>query len=272
MGGDQAGQPRAGLDHDTGVPLYHQIEVILRERIVGGDLPPGTAVPGEQALCDTYGVSRITARRALNELARTGLVVRAPGRGTRVADRPPLPVLSSPLEGWLQAGSEMARRTSVEVLAFDHGPAGPEVAAALGLGEEATVQRNVRVRRLGAEPMSYLVSCLPEEVGRLIAPEDLDATPLVSLLERAGVSVAAADQTIGATLADPVVGAALRVPAGAPLLEARRIVHDADGRPVQHTRALYRPEMYRICVRMERVGGAWSSDRRRQDLPAEDAL
>lgn len=69
-------------------PLYHQIFLILKHRILEGELAAGDGVPGEQELAQIHGVSRITAKRALDELAAAGLVVRERGRGTSVAARP----------------------------------------------------------------------------------------------------------------------------------------------------------------------------------------
>src|SRR4029450_10752909 len=63
------------------IPLYHRLHVILRERIVSGTYRPGDLVPAEAELMARFGVSRITAKRALDELSAEGLVERGRGRG-----------------------------------------------------------------------------------------------------------------------------------------------------------------------------------------------
>ena len=85
------------LDTASGVPLYRQIVVILTNRMNAGTLRPGDAVPGEAAVCAEFGVSSITAQRALNELAAMGRVVRARGKGTRVLPfaKAPAPMTAS---------------------------------------------------------------------------------------------------------------------------------------------------------------------------------
>ena len=88
-GGGQGRGSAARIDMQGRVPLYHQIFLTLKNRIYSGMLGPGDPVPGEQELCGEFGVSRITAKRALNELADAGLVVRERGRGTRVVPHPP---------------------------------------------------------------------------------------------------------------------------------------------------------------------------------------
>lgn len=253
------------LDTASGVPLYRQIVVILTSRMNAGALRPGDSVPGEAAVCEEFGVSRITARRALNELAAMGRVIRERGKGTRVLpfERAPAPMTAS-IDGLLENVGHMGRTTTVQVLDSRYLPATADVAEVLELQEGATVQRAVRVRALGGAPMSYLVTIVPEDIGRRIEGKDLSQTPLLLLLEDAGVPVASATQTISATVADADVARALSVAAGSPLIEVNRLVRDETDRPVEMIRVLYRPELYRFEISMRRVtaeaGRTWQSD------------
>jgi GntR family transcriptional regulator len=249
------GQERSSvrLDPNARVPLYHQIFLILRNRIFGGEVRPGELVPGEQELAAEFNVSRITAKRALNELAGAGLVVRERGRGTRVTHRPKAPAVTSSIEGWLENISLMGIATEARVLDFGYLAASEDIAHALELDPGTDVQHAVRVRSFDGEPMSYLVTYVPADIGRQYDREDLDTKPLLLLLELAGVKVASARQTISATLADSEVAGALSVHAGSPLIEVRRVVRDSSGRPVEYIRALYRPDIYRFEMSMNRV-------------------
>ncbi len=241
------------IDPTSRVPLYHQIYVILRNLIYSGQLGAGDFVPGEQDLAESFGVSRITAKRALNEMAAAGLVVRERGRGTRVVHRPPAPPVTASFEGWLENISLMGISTEARVLEFDYVPANEDVANALRVAHGELVQRSVRVRSLDGETMSYLVTWLPKDIGRGFEREDLSRYALLTLLERAGVRVASARQTVSATLADPVVARALGIDPGAPMLEVRRLVLDMDDRPVEYIRVLYRPDRYRFEMNLQRV-------------------
>lgn len=252
---DQARGLHGRLNPDARVPLYHQIFVLLRNRIYGGVLTPGDIVPGELDLTREFGVSRITAKRALNELADVGLVVRERGKGTRVVARPPTPAVTSSIEGWLENISLMGIATEARVLEFDYVPASEDIAAALELTSGMEVQRAVRVRRLDGKPMSFLVTYVPSDIGRQYDRDDLNTKPLLHLLERAGVEVASARQTISATIADGEVAAALSIHGGAPLIEVRRVVRDVSERPVEYIRVLYRPDVYRFEMDMRRVRG-----------------
>lgn len=241
------------LNANTRVPLYHQIFLILRNRIYAGDLRAGDLVPGEQDLAGEFGVSRITAKRSLNELADAGLVVRERGRGTRVIQRPPAPAVTSSIEGWLENISLMGVSTEARVLAFGYVPANEDIAHALDIALGTEVQHAVRMRSLDGEPMSYLVTYVPAEIGRQYDRDDLNTKPLLHLLERAGIDVVSARQTISATIADTEIAAALSVHVGAPLIEVRRVVRDASERPVEYIRVLYRPDVYRFEMSMRRV-------------------
>ena len=210
-------------------------------------------MPGEQELAAEFNVSRITAKRALNELASAGLVVRERGRGTRVTHRPKAPAVTSSIEGWLENISLMGIATQARVLDFGYVAASEDIAHALELDPGTDVQHAVRVRSLDGEPMSYLVTYVPADIGRQYDRDDLDTKPLLLLLELAGVKVASARQSISATLADSEVSSALSVHAGTPLIEVRRVVRDSAGRPVEYIRVLYRPDVYHFEMSMNRV-------------------
>lgn len=247
--------PPPGLDTTTGVPLYQQIFVLLRTQIQSGDLAPGQHVMGEAEVCGAFGVSRITARRALNELALAGLVERTRGRGTMVTARRAPDPMRATFDGLMENVGHIGRTTSVRVLHRGLVPASVEVAAKLHLPAGAPVQHALRVREIGGQSLSYLATWVPQDIALLIEGQDMSATPLLLLLEAAGVPVAGATQTITATLADAVAAAALGVPAGSPLIDVRRTVTDSADRPVEFIKILYRPELYQFQMSMRRVTG-----------------
>lgn len=70
------------------LPRFALIKQFLRDKVESGDWPPGTRIPAEQALSATFSVSRMTARRAVKELADEGLFDRTPGLGSFVKAQP----------------------------------------------------------------------------------------------------------------------------------------------------------------------------------------
>lgn len=257
------------VDPRLPTPLYHQIYLILREQIADGSIGSDTNVPGEQELTRLFGVSRITAKRALDELAAEGLVVRERGRGTRVRSAPPTPPFRASVEGLLENLLVMGLKTKVVLLEFGYGGAPAEAAAALGSAIGQTVQRAVRVRHIDGAPFSHLTTFVPEAIGRTYSRRDLASRPLLSLLERSGVRVSRADQVISAKLADAQVARHLEVAVGSALLKITRIVRDQRGRPVEFITGLYRPDRYQYAMSLSRV-----QDRNQalwhDDLPPSD--
>ncbi|MFC2969516.1 GntR family transcriptional regulator [Acidimangrovimonas pyrenivorans] len=244
------------LDIRSGIPLFHQVAVILRDRILSGAHAEGERLPSEAEICDNFGVSRITAKRAMDELAAEGLVTRARGRGTIVTQGAAKLPFEVSVDGWIENISRMGRMTEVSVLEFGYRRAPRAVARELGLDEGAEVQRSIRVRTHDGTPLSWLETWIPADIGRSYSAEDMGAQPLLHLLERAGVRIASAKQTITAGLAAPQVAQALGVQVGSALLDVRRLVRDADGRPVEFISILYRPDLYRFAMELTRVGGA----------------
>ncbi|MCR9070110.1 MAG: GntR family transcriptional regulator [Alphaproteobacteria bacterium] len=244
-------------------PLYHQIYLIMRQRIADGEFGTSGTVPSEQELAEFHGVSRITAKRALDELAKDGLVVRERGRGTRLVEGRTGVRISGQGTGAFDPLLAMGGATEVMVKEFGYGPAVQDVADALGIRVGTPVQRAVRVRSVGGDPFSHLTTYVPEEIGRTFDRADLAETPLLSLFERAGIVPADADQTVTATLADMVVAQRLNVDVGAPLLRTRRVVRDRDGRSIELLVALYRSDLYRLSMTLSRGDDPeteWSAD------------
>jgi GntR family transcriptional regulator len=252
-----------GVDPQLPTPLYHQIYVLLREQILNGVYGAEALVPTEQELSARFGVSRITAKRALDELAAEGLVVRRRGRGTSVAEALPTRPYNANLSGLLENLLMLGLKTRVEIIAFDYVVAPEDVRAALNLDAGAEVQRAVRVRSIDGAPLSYTTSYVPASIGRAYGRHDLESTPLLALLERAGCLIGSADQTIGAALADTVTAPRLDVRVGSPLLSITRTVFDQNGRPVEHINILYRPDRYQYRMKLTRVQGSatklWST-------------
>ncbi|MCW0235054.1 MAG: GntR family transcriptional regulator [Ferrovibrio sp.] len=254
----------AVVDERLPTPLYHQIFLILHGQIVEGRLVAGAQVPGEEELARQFNVSRITARRALAELAAEGMVTRSRGRGTHVTarDHEPPPVHGG-VEGLIENLMAMGLKTQVTLLDFGYEPAAPDVAAALQVAPGAEVQRAVRIRSLADGPFSHLTTYVPADIGRKFGRKEMAREPLLGLLERSGVVIGSAEQTLSATLADTRVAPLLKTSIGAPLLRISRIVQDSHGRPVEYIIGLYRPDRYQFRMSLDRVRGedrnTWSA-------------
>lgn len=243
------------LDPNQVVPLYHQIYLILRERIIEGhyDTKP---LPGELVLAEQFNVSRVTMRRALQDLVKEGLVARGRGKGTFVKPRTES---RNSLVGQSQLLSASAMRlqasgdsSDLQLITSKRIIPPPDIATLLHLPSDAIVEKLIRIRQIEGQPVAHLTSFIPQDLSGRICRRRLREFPILVLLEEAGVKVAKARQTISARLADASVAYALGVPVGAPLLAISRVAYDENGRPVQVLKGLYRPDRYDYRIELSR--------------------
>jgi len=242
----------AMLDARAPTPLYHQVFNVLRDRIRSGAEEPGAVLPGEQELTQLLGVSRITVKRALNELAAAGLVSRHRGRGTVVTYNPSLPVVKGSFENLLTNLRIMGLTTEVSLLEARMTTATSDVAEALGLPLGASVQRAVRVRRIEGQAFSHLLTHVPGDIAARFSASQLSTTPLLRLLEAAGFAAVEAEQWMTAAAADQELSQALGMGPGAPLMRIVRVMRDANGRAIEMLTAHYRPERFQHHMRLTR--------------------
>lgn len=251
-----------------------RVYLLLRDEIMGGIHAVGHALPGELRLAENHGVSRVTIRRALDALVADGLVERRAGSGTvvRAPGSQPTQIIGD-FATLMPQLRRMGEETTARLLAFAYGVPPAHVAEALHLPEGARIQRAVRLRLSGGLPFSHLTTHVPEAIAEGYSEADLATTPLFRLLERRGVVVDHARQTVSAVLATPDVAEALEVAVGAALISLTRVVYDAQGNGVEHLSALYRPDRFRLEMTLNRVGG--EEDRHWEpvlaDMPVERA-
>ncbi|HUD95527.1 GntR family transcriptional regulator [Sphingobium sp.] len=237
---------RAG--RSSGIPLYQQIFLTLRDEITSGKRPIGSAVPTEHEVAVQFDVSRITARRALDELAAKGLVERKRRVGTRVIFQEQTVPIEANIDQAVESLIAFGRRTRVRVVSFEREIASPEIAELLDLSDGTMVVRALRVRFLDDLPLGAIESFVPEQVAGALNGRDLMTTPLLELIRTSGHTIGAASQTVSAVAADPALAAFLQVEPRAPIIRIDRLVRGRDDKPLLATIAQYRGDRYRLTV------------------------
>ena len=118
----------------------------------------------------------------------------------------------------------------------------------------AGVERGATVNvSLDGQPLGLVSSWMPADVAAHVPLSGLATTPILALLEEAGLRIGSARQTIGAETADPALADLLAIPPRSPILSVERIVRDGD-RPILFTRARYRADRYRITLDLGAAG------------------
>ncbi len=238
------------------IPLYYQLENLLREKIISGAFVPGDRLPTESELIRQYGVSRITVRQALTALADEGLIERRQGRGTFVAERKTkrrAPEGQTYLAGSLDEIIAMGLDTPAKVIEMNRVKADTHEAEILGLQAGEPAYRIKRLCLRDSKAYCLLLHYLPAEIGARLTREELSVGSLLQMLEaKFGLRLKDAKQQITAALADPYVAGLLDVRVGSPLLSIERTVYTDEGRPVEFVHALYRTDLYSYMVHLTR--------------------
>lgn len=234
------------------IPLYYQLETILRKRISSGELARGDLLPSEEALAKEYNLSRITVRQALSSLESDGLIVRKRGKGTFVSKKHTY--LESPkFTGFIEDLISMGVRTKSKILDISmvEGPQNIQEHLELEVGTQ--LFRIEKIRLVEGSPFSYVLNYLPPDIGQKIKKEDLIAKPLLMILEHdLGIKATEAVQSIEATIADTHVAPLLGIRVGDPLLKVERTVFDINHKPVEYVSVLYRADKYFYTVNLKR--------------------
>jgi len=210
---------------------------------------PGTGLASERDLAQELGVSRPTVRAAIEELTRTGLLVRQRGRGTFTSPHKVTQELAGTTAGLAVPPAE-GHWTS-RVVAFTTTPASPPRAARLEIEPGSPVLRVTRVRDVDDEPIAIERLELPADLVPGLAQADMESGNFYQLLrERFGITVLDAVQTMEPAVTNPEQAELLDVPVYAPILQVERITRDTGGRIVELTRSVYRGDRYRITSKL----------------------
>jgi GntR family transcriptional regulator len=227
-------------------PLYRRVKETLARQITDGTMPPGAQLPSERSLCERFGVSRVTARRALTALVEEGLVVSSPGRGWYVSEGP----LSEP-PNMLLSFTAMARARgfdpSARVLRSEVRSATLDESESLQVAPGAELLELERVRLLDGLPVAVDRSLVPVALCPAIVTSDFARESLYDVLAReARVVPISAACTIEATSAGEEIGSLLDVGPHEPVLVSQQVTKDRSGRPVELSRIVYRGDRYRF--------------------------
>lgn len=228
------------LDRTSPVPLYYQLAQALERSILDGDLVPGDRIENEIDLAKRLSLSRPTARQAIQALVDKGLLVRKRGVGTQVVRNEVHRAveLTSLYEDLIAAG----QRPSTELLDYRLGRPDEEVADELGIERSDQVVSIRRLRKADDVPLAILTNHIPAELAP--APDELQSKGLYQCLRGRGITIAHAQQRIGARISDDAEADLLDEPAGGAVLTMQRVAFNESGTAIELGRHVYRASRY----------------------------
>jgi GntR family transcriptional regulator len=242
------------VDHTSPVPYYAQVKEALREGMERGVWKPGEQIPGEPELCALFGVSRTVVRQALTELVYEGLIVRAKGKGTFVAEPKILENLAQKLTGFYEDMAARGLSIVSQVLKQEVVPASAKVGGFLELEPGTPLIEIERLRFVEDEPLLLVTSYLPYARCPGILQADLRRQSLYALMEKQyGLVITRGRRTFEAVAAMPREADLLRAERGAPLMLLDSVSCLADGTPIEYYHALHRGDRSRFEAELVRV-------------------
>ena len=236
------------------VARYQQVYSTLRQWITQGHYPPQARLEPEKRLCEIFGVSRITVRKALQLLARDGLVKSVQGKGTFLqADTEHKPIHAD-MNQRIRRARELARNSEVLELSIDRIAASREVSDDLQLNSETEVQSVTYIRVLRDLRIGFVESHFPIDLNIKFGEKDFLDSTLLTILEDKGFQLSGIDHLVGATLADTELASHLNLNVGEPLVRVKMIMLDVAHRPIQKVVAFFRADQYEHHLFLARSG------------------
>lgn len=239
------------IDHHSPIPLYKQIEQVLRELIDSGDYDRGKYLPKEEELARRWGVSRNTVRQGIVKLVHEGLLTRKPGLGTTVSRRN----ITTHLTEWHSFTEEMRKR-GIKVRNYMvnacYEPAPDDVSESFQVKKATKLLKLERLRGDEEQPFVYFVSWFHPRV-QLTDQEDF-SLPLYQILEeKLSIFPSYSDEELMAIPASKKVAACLQVAENTPVLFRRRLVYDTGNRIIEYNIGYYQSDkfVYSISIKRE---------------------
>jgi len=236
--------------------LYAKVEEAIAAEIAQGEYGAGDQLPTEDALLERFQVSRITVRRAIQNLVSRGLLEVRRGRGTFVL-APRIEAELTRLTGFVEDMNAAGRKATARLVTRRVISAPARVAQRLQLTKGTKVMLIERVRIADGIPLSFDRTYLPLEIGRQIVRNDLTIQPIFTLLEeRYAVPLVEADYELEAVTADKALAQALKIRVGSPIFQIERTSMTTGRRPVDYEVLSYRGDVVRFVTKLHRSPGA----------------
>jgi len=226
----------------AGAPLYLKLRRSIEDALANGLIAPGDALPSEREIAALADISRVTVRKAVQDLVRAGVLVQRHGSGTFVATRPAR--VEQSLSLLTSFSEDMARRgMTLRSQWLDRGvyPPSPDEMMVLGLSSMERVARVNRLRIADGMPLAIERASLSTEI--LPDPETVGTSLYAALATRGKRPVRAVQRISAASLGEADAGL-LGVATGAASLNIERISYLASGKVVEFTRSIYRGDTY----------------------------
>jgi len=239
------------VDKSSHIPIYVQIEDILKQKIMLGEYKVGESIPSERDLSEQFHVSRMTVRQSITNLVNDGLLYRSKGRGTYVAS----PKLEQPLNGLTSFTEDMRARglePSSKVLRFEKIIPPFDISRELLLEKDEEVFFIVRIRNADHEPMAIERTYIPVNIFPDLDQNKITGSLYALVEDTYQRKIGKAIQQMEASIVSKDDSKYLHIDTNAVVLIIKRTSFLEDGQPFEIVRSAYRADRYKFISEIQR--------------------
>lgn len=243
------------INKDSPIPKYYQLKEILREMIENEELKPGEAIPTEMELCQYHNVSRMTARKAIQDLVYQGLLYKEQGKGTYVAypkERRNVFQLLSFTEEMKANGKQVDN----QILLFEKKVPNKRESEILEIDNSINLIYVIkRLRIVDGLPLAIEMAHIPEKVVPGLARKDIEEHSLYGLIEKKyGIKLSYGKQSIQPVVLTSYEGDLMNINLKDNNLGLlfERITYSEDDEAIEYTKSIYRSDIYKLEYTLKR--------------------
>ncbi len=220
------------------IPVYIQIHNKIKKEIENGKWKVGDRLPSERELAQLFGVSRMTLRQAIQNLADEGILDRKIGSGTYVANKKVQEKMSGTTSFTAIMLSQNRQPSSKTISFYEANPSSSE-SEKLQLKEGETILRMERIRYADDVPICFEVASIPYYLVTDFSKAEISQSLYQVLEEKGGHVLGKANQTISAMLASEQISEYLAIKRGEAILRLRQVSYLLNGKPFEYVRTQY---------------------------------
>lgn len=238
------------LNKNSKLPLYLQLKEILLKQIEQ-DMTIGTLIPTETEIEATYGVSRMTVRKTVDELVNDGYLIRKQGKGTFVKDNKTIQDVGR-IFSWTEEMQSQQRETKTTHMEIKRIEPSKRLRTALNLSKNEKLICINRVREINSEPIVIMLNYLREKYVPGLLEHGIESDSLYKdLEEKYDLILLNADEVITSRLSDPTESLLLNIPEDSAVLHVRRTSYIKNKIPVEVVDMVARGDKYQYFAKLK---------------------
>jgi len=239
------------IDRSHTIPISYQLQEIFHDNIDEGVWQSGQKIPAENELCEQYGVSLITVRRALKQLEIEGLIKRFQGKGTFIEDKKVKDLILQSLTGSFAFSADGQRNFSTTLIEKGVEKPNEKIIETLQLLPGEKIYKLVRIRNVEENPLYWTKVYIPKRLCPKLLDEDFENQSLYEILKtKYGLVAVSAVRTIETVVASSRAKNYLGVMPGTPLNLVSSVSYLKDGKPMEFSKNYFRSDRVKFEVKI----------------------